>query len=604
MPTFQRPPVGQGSPEHGLPVRHSQPEVLGNGGVPLPDEDFEVSPQVNPFARTPTWTAVETHSPVASPTESAGSDPGLPVLPHQRRDALATTTSNQGAGGGLGEWFKTHIGSSHSATDNSSRRSTPPVATQSPRPRLQRPQRQPRSADAPPTIVDTLRASVATSVARRAADKDAAKKRQDQYDEDQKTLEQEMLDRNLAAQQAQQQRHARQLSVLNRFDGHKTQRAIEDLTGARAHASIIERPEHLRLPTIKEYNEKVRVVTAAEISANDIVRAIGTAVEPSSGVDTDIVERMQTSALFRGILAQQERDRVARKEPPMDRLTTIGGRKSRREAAQQALMEIVIGAETKALESTYVNPQPKEYPDHREYAFALTTEVARVPKGRSDTLVGTRQTVVTARLVVGPDGNYHYLPEADGITPVLQRCGDPNLGEGSYLRNVTPGGLDGRASGIIVRRAGDNYPGGLTAEVRYAGNRLVEPAYFDEKGNPIPQEELLEAFLNPQFDAVFEIEARHVTADTYNRIMAINAARDDLVGKPPYVDIRAWAAIEAQAAKDVAVKKFKEFSVATTNAHGKGRTAVEDSMVESGFGQYLSSILMPPVRELEQPRVV
>lgn len=610
MTTYGRGPQNGEAPVPSAEVAHRAdgslvPDAPGNGVAAGPDNDFDVSPETGPFAQAPTWTAAGAPSPATGSMEHDSRGPGLPVLPHQRRAALATTTSGQESGGGLGEWLKSHMPTSRPATDTSSgsnRRPSPTGDTADPRPRTERPVRQPRPADAPPTIIDTLRSSVATAAARHAANRDAERKRQEQAQNDQKTLDQEMLDRNLAAQQRQSEHHARLLAVLNQYDGHKNQRTIRDLAGTRAHASTIERPDHLRLPTIHEYNEKVRAVTAGVISRNDIVRAVGTAVELSSGVDTSVVETIQTTTLFHGILAQQERARTARKEPPMDRLTTIADRKSRRDAAQRTLMEIVVGAKTEALESTYVNPRPTEYMTHREYAFALATEVARVPKGRSDTIVGTRDTVVTARLVVGPDGNYHYLPEADGVTPILKRCGDPDLNEASFLRNVTPGGLDGRASGLFVRRPGDTYPGGLTAEIRYVCNRLVEPAYFDEKGNPLSPDQLLEAFLNPQFDAVFEVEARHVVGDTYNRVMSINAARDELVGKPAYVDIRALAAIEAQAVKDVAVKKFREFSVATTNAHGKGRTAVQDSMVESGFGQFMRSILMPPVPELDQPR--
>lgn len=456
-----------------------------------------------------------------------------------------------------------------------------------------------RAVDLPPVvaaprIIDSLRRSIATTLALRDERRTLTSQQALQLREEQAAARREAA--LLAEQQAEEarQQHEAYMGQLAEQDTATKTAVIGTLAASRVHASTIEPAELLGLPTIAQANARVRDLVAQELAETADLSS-STLELNRRFFDPQLLESMQTSALFHQQFAQAELARRQHRQPAMEQLTNPADRIARIQDAQAQVSAIVTEAQERALTSVYINPRPENGQPHREYAFDLATQVAGVPEGRYDTIEGSRNTVVFARMAVNTEGRYEFVPEMDGISPILERCGDPQRGEGVFLRNVIPGGLDGRVSGVFVRRPGDTYEGGITIEARYAGKMPVEPNVVTLDTGAVDATAMRAAYLRPQYDAVFEVEARHAHPDHYNQVQAGIIAREELTGRPPYVDIRMAPLFEAQATMEYALTGFDRYARSVADAHAAGRTSFENSLLAAGY--QVGGRLMTP-REL------
>jgi len=325
--------------------------------------------------------------------------------------------------------------------------------------------------------------------------------------------------------------------------------AIEQTAGLFNRKSLIEQPEHLRLPNPRAINRYVWGEVGLSLAK----------------VTEEIDTRHQLQAVARK--ARSDAERLLPESAP------IMSEEYQR-AVQDYEMQIVDTVEKTldqllldATEKVYVNPFPEDGRSHREYAFDLAAQTVEIQPTEMDQLVQTRDTVVFATLVVDEETDNYVFGDIDGVSKLLDRCS-------TSLENVDPQCRDKRVSGLLVKRPGEDYAGGIAIEVRYDGIKPLESEDLDR----------------PAYVAQFVVEARHVQPDVFSSLEQEKLHNYSEAGRRDPIDIRVLPLFEAHAIRNGAQPKFAHYAETVAQALAEARDAKSMRLSAGGYSTDWSKI--------------
>jgi hypothetical protein len=176
--------------------------------------------------------------------------------------------------------------------------------------------------------------------------------------------------------------------------------------------------------------------------------------------------------------------------------------------------------------------------------------------------------MVNMRVLALDDGRVVPDPRLDGASKLIDACG-------ATLVNVNPGGVDGRVSGIIIKKPGDAFSGGLPLEFRYAG---YTPEDTNEKG------------VVAAATAHFEVIASHVDPDVATAIVAAKTEEFSTNGRQTPVDPRFSALFGIKAYVEIAHPRFRHYAETHGEAVTNGVDARRNTMASSGYGSMFGGV--------------
>jgi hypothetical protein len=356
----------------------------------------------------------------------------------------------------------------------------------------------------------------------------------------------------LAVEIAQTEAH-RTRAEAKLFQDQQTQArigsAIEQTASLFNRTSLIEQTDHLRLPNPQAINRYVwgevglRLLNETE-EPDTRKQLLAIALEAQSDAEHLLPESSP-------IMSEEYQRAVVDFETRV--VDTVKGK------LDQLLLE--------ATEKVYVNPFPEDGRSHREYAFDLAAQIVDIQPAEMDQLVKTRDTVVFATVVVDEETDSYTFGDIDGVSKLLDRCS-------TSLENVDPQCRDKRVSGLLVKKPGEDYAGGLAIEVRYAG---IKPLESDDLDRPV-------------YLAQFDVEARHVQPDVFSSLGQDKLHNYSEAGRRDPIDIRVLPLFEAHAIRNGAQPRFDHYAQTVTQAIADSRDAKSMRLSAGGYNNDWSQI--------------